>query len=310
MFFLTPSFSHNRQRREKRQYDRRSGNPRTGVKSQEKRGGAGAGNWGKPEEQGDLEEIEKQTPEETENPENIENADPENENVEEKEPGPVKSSLDEYHAGSDIGNKSEKKNIRQASEGKKIKGKTLKKKGVFGNSTENNYRPTPVNPSTGTNTGTSRRDKRPSKQSSRSVSTEISSNFRDILPVLPNDDSGDEGGKTNKNKRKKERQVSQPSGAVKPVTRNCQNQSSSRSKSQKSSHESRQNMDEHLDLVLERIKKKIDGQEQMTLEQFRKHLDEEFEKTATTGAGFYGGPVEQCCRATRELAKSSRFSRG
>lgn len=74
----------NRQRREKRQYDRRSGNPRTGVKSQEKRGGAGAGNWGKPEEQGDLEEVEKQTPEETENPENIENADPENNENEEK----------------------------------------------------------------------------------------------------------------------------------------------------------------------------------------------------------------------------------
>jgi len=138
----------NRQRREKRQYDRRSGNPRTGVKSQEKRGGAGAGNWGKPEEQGDLEEIEKQTPEETENPENIENADPENENVEEKEPEPVEFTLEEYLAGLDQGTKVEKKNVRQANDGKEIKGKTLKKKEVFGNSMENNYRPAPVNPNT------------------------------------------------------------------------------------------------------------------------------------------------------------------
>ena len=124
--FLTPSPSHNRQRREKRQYDRRSGNPRTGVKSQEKRGGAGAGNWGKPEEQGDLEEVEKQTPEETENPENIENADPENENAEEKEPEPVEFTLEEYLAGLDQGTKVEKKNVRQANDGKEIKGKTLK----------------------------------------------------------------------------------------------------------------------------------------------------------------------------------------
>ena len=84
------------------------------------------GNWDKPEEQGDLEEVEKQTPEETKNPENIENADPENENAEEKEPEPVEFTLEEYLAGLDQGTKVEKKNVRQANDGKEIKGKTLK----------------------------------------------------------------------------------------------------------------------------------------------------------------------------------------
>jgi len=84
-----------RANRRPRNQDRRSGNPRSGVKATEKRGGGGAGNWGKPTEApADFEEKrEESTPEEPSN-ENTENADPE----EPKEPEEITMTLEEYYA--------------------------------------------------------------------------------------------------------------------------------------------------------------------------------------------------------------------
>merc|ERR1712025_54621 len=68
---------YDRRQRRPRNQDRQSGNPRTGRKAQEKKGGAGAGNWGKADENLDetaQEQVEKATPENAENAENPENA--------------------------------------------------------------------------------------------------------------------------------------------------------------------------------------------------------------------------------------------
>lgn len=94
-----------RDNRRPRNQDRKSGDPRTGVKAQEKRGGAGKGNWGNLEEQGAEDEVEKQTPpEENENAENIENVDPENaENAEDAEPQVQEQTLEEYYSSMNTG---------------------------------------------------------------------------------------------------------------------------------------------------------------------------------------------------------------
>lgn len=83
--------------RRPRNQERKSGNPRTGVKATEKRGGAGTGNWGKEGEIIDDAEVkEDTTPEAGENTENAENG--EGEAVAE-EPKEVYLTLDEYYAG-------------------------------------------------------------------------------------------------------------------------------------------------------------------------------------------------------------------
>merc|ERR1712071_821 len=82
------------QRREKRAFDRRSGNPQTSQRNKEKREGGGRNNWGKSTENpDDVVPEEQATPEETEEkPENAEEQVPE----EPKEPEIPILSLDEY----------------------------------------------------------------------------------------------------------------------------------------------------------------------------------------------------------------------
>lgn len=121
-----------RQRRPKTQ-DRRSGNPRTGVKATEKKGGHGAGNWGKATEKpSDFDETkpEEVTPETAEN---TENADPENaEPKEPEEPEIVTISLEEYMA-SQAGEIVEGKNTssRKANNGEQLQGKVIRKNKIF-----------------------------------------------------------------------------------------------------------------------------------------------------------------------------------
>jgi len=121
-----------RQRRPKTQ-DRRSGNPRTGVKATEKKGGHGAGNWGKATEKpGDFDETkpEEVTPETAEN---TENADPENaEPREPEEPEIVTISLEEYMA-SQAGETVEEKTVssRKANNGEQLQGKVIRKNKIF-----------------------------------------------------------------------------------------------------------------------------------------------------------------------------------
>lgn len=115
-----------RANRRPRENDRKSGNPRTGVKSQEKKQGAGKGNWGKQEDQAANEE--KPSQEENENNEPKEN-EPEVEE-EPQEPETPEFSLEEYYAKMETGVET-KKAVRQANDGQEVKGKTLKKKTIY-----------------------------------------------------------------------------------------------------------------------------------------------------------------------------------
>lgn len=124
-----------RRQKRPRAQDRRSGNPRSGVKAQEKRGGAGAGNWGKATDQGDPEDKEQITPEEP--AENTENANPEAENQENEDAEPAEPeipqlSLEEYMASLNTDAPAEAKDpVRKANDGVEIKGRKIKKKFVF-----------------------------------------------------------------------------------------------------------------------------------------------------------------------------------
>merc|ERR1711981_958660 len=118
-----PLGDNNRQRRERRPRDRASGDPRTGVKAQEKRGGAGKGNWGKADKNYDDEE--KPTPEAGTEEKPIEKsadgeaAPEEQENQEPEEPaGPAPISLEEYMAS--LGVSEAPKNLRKANDGQDI----------------------------------------------------------------------------------------------------------------------------------------------------------------------------------------------
>merc|ERR1711972_702069 len=124
-------------RRQRRNQDRQSGNPRTGRKAQEKKGGAGAGNWGKADE--NLEEtaeaqLEKTTPEDAENAENAgENAEAAAENTETEEPKIQYLTLEEYEAAQagDAGTETKKEAVRQSNDGQALKGRQLSKKQVY-----------------------------------------------------------------------------------------------------------------------------------------------------------------------------------
>jgi len=121
-----PLGDNNRQRRERRPRDRASGDPRTGVKAQEKRGGAGKGNWGKADKNYDEEKPEEVTPEEkpatTEGEEKPAASDAENEEPQEPA-GPPPLSLEEYMAS--LGVTEAPKNLRKANDGVEIKGQHI-----------------------------------------------------------------------------------------------------------------------------------------------------------------------------------------
>merc|ERR1712048_712820 len=97
-----PKDGDDRRQRRPRNQDRQSGNPRTGRKAQEKKGGAGAGNWGKADENLEetaQEQVEKATPEDAENAENAgENAEAAAENADPEEPKIQYLTLEEYEA--------------------------------------------------------------------------------------------------------------------------------------------------------------------------------------------------------------------
>lgn len=120
-----------RQRRPKTQ-DRRSGNPRAGVKAVEKKGGHGAGNWGKATEKpGDFEEKpESVTPE----AENTENADPEKKEAEEETPAEeeeITLTLEEYYAQATTLEDDKSASTRKANDGEQLKGKVIRKNKIF-----------------------------------------------------------------------------------------------------------------------------------------------------------------------------------
>merc|ERR1711981_610665 len=121
-----PLGDNNRQRRERRPRDRASGDPRTGVKAQEKRGGAGKGNWGKADKNYDEEKPEEATPEEKPAPVEGEEkpAASDAENEEPHEPaGPTQLSLEDYMAS--LGVAEAPKNLRKANDGVEIKGQNI-----------------------------------------------------------------------------------------------------------------------------------------------------------------------------------------
>jgi len=111
-----------RQRRERRQNDRKSGDPKTGRKAEEKRGGAGKGNWGKADKNYDEEEKSADAGAEEkpiEKPADGEAAPEEQENQEPEEPaGPAPISLEEYMAS--LGVSEAPKNLRKANDGQDI----------------------------------------------------------------------------------------------------------------------------------------------------------------------------------------------
>jgi len=131
-----PRDGDDRRQRRPRNQDRQSGNPRTGRKAQEKKGGAGAGNWGKADE--NLEEtaeaqLEKTTPEDAENAENGENAEAAAENAEPEEPKIQYLTLEEYEAAQagDAGVETKKEAVRQSNDGQALKGRQLNQKQVY-----------------------------------------------------------------------------------------------------------------------------------------------------------------------------------
>lgn len=121
-----------RQNRRPRDQDRKPSNNRTGVKAQEKRGGAGKGNWGKQEDQAENESKPTEQAANNEHTENTKNEENENTEVPEEpqEPETPEFSLDEYYAQMSVGT-TEKKAVRQANDGQEVKGVTLKKKTIY-----------------------------------------------------------------------------------------------------------------------------------------------------------------------------------
>lgn len=123
---MQTSLPHNTRRanRRPRENDRKSGNPKTGVKAQEKRNGAGKGNWGKEDEVQEEKPVQEEASAEKEVTNEGEEAQVEEEP---KEPEPVEFSLDEYYAQMNSGvEAAPKKEVRKANDGQEIKGKALK----------------------------------------------------------------------------------------------------------------------------------------------------------------------------------------
>jgi len=126
-----------RQNRRPANADRKSGDPKTGRKAYEKRGGAGAGNWGKADE--NLDEAIKELDQENVNAEKAENDAEAAENVEEEssEPKIQYLTLEEYEASMNAGDsnaQANKENVRVANDGQSIKGRQVEKKKVYNNS--------------------------------------------------------------------------------------------------------------------------------------------------------------------------------
>jgi len=134
----------NRDRRQKRprNQDRKSGNPRFGVKAQEKRGGAGAGNWGVATE--NLDDATNEVPSKEEDEankdsavENVAEGENDAENAEPQEPEEVQLSLEEYMKSLSTGDAAEEKSssnkeaIRKANDGKELKGRVADKKFIY-----------------------------------------------------------------------------------------------------------------------------------------------------------------------------------
>lgn len=111
-----------------RDQDRKSGNPRTGVKSNEKKNGAGGANWGDPTDPkvyGDDLETEKPTPT---SDANDENNDPEKSDAENKEPEEVTMTLEEYEKQNSAQVISSNKTaVRKPNNGEELKGTVIVK---------------------------------------------------------------------------------------------------------------------------------------------------------------------------------------
>lgn len=114
----------------KRQFDRRSGNPRNGVKGDEKRGGGGAYNWGKSDKIPEAEDKQEEaTPENAEAEAAVEEVAEEDEN---KEPsGPEEIGIDEYFAQLNASAPEQVNKTRKANDGEALTGKYIKNKKIF-----------------------------------------------------------------------------------------------------------------------------------------------------------------------------------
>ena len=125
-----------RQNRRPRNSDKKSGDPKTGRKAVEKKGGAGSGNWGKNDE--NLEETVKELVEEEKAEQAEENkTDNEAENdAEPEEPKIQYLTLEEYEASLNAGDAStvaNKENVRVANDGQELKGKQVERKKLYNN---------------------------------------------------------------------------------------------------------------------------------------------------------------------------------
>jgi len=123
-----------RQNRRPKNADKKSGDPKTGRKAYEKRGGAGAGNWGKADE--NLDEAIKELDQENVEAEKAENEAENAENVEEEssEPKIQYLTLEEYEASMNAGDanvQANKENVRVANDGQSIKGRQVERKKVY-----------------------------------------------------------------------------------------------------------------------------------------------------------------------------------
>jgi hypothetical protein len=128
----------NEGRRETRQStktDRRSGNPRTGVRATEKRAGGGRGNWGKPTEVIEEPVEEALTPEENQEP--VENA--EQEETEPVEPEPVEFTLEEYRKQAAGNDQTKKGDSRKPNDGADLSGTVLARKEIYKNQPATHY---------------------------------------------------------------------------------------------------------------------------------------------------------------------------
>jgi len=115
----------------RRDKDRQSGDPRTGVKGREKRGGGGSYNWGKPGDEWEQKE-DKPTPEtegEEKPEETVENTDQENQDPVPEEPKePETMTLEDYLKQQCNVEETPQGPSRKANDGQDIKGTRLAKK--------------------------------------------------------------------------------------------------------------------------------------------------------------------------------------
>lgn len=124
-----PNNENRRETRQNTKTDRRSANPRTGVRAQEKRSGGGRGNWGKPTEVTDEIPVESLTPEE--NPEEKTPEEAEEKEEVPAEPEVVEFTLAEFRKQAGNDDELKKTEGRKANDGQQVGGVPLARKEIY-----------------------------------------------------------------------------------------------------------------------------------------------------------------------------------